>query len=68
MAQKALDELLKDRDDVQIEKVEIITNPLRALQDGVKIIPTLISGNERISGILLSRKKIKSFLEKVKQQ
>ena len=65
MAKKALDELLTDMDDVQLEEVEIMTNPLRALKDGVKFIPTLKSGDERLSGILLNRKKIKAFLDKV---
>jgi hypothetical protein len=66
MAKKALDELLIDMDDIQLEEVEIITNPLRALQDGVRFIPTLKSGNERLSGILLQKDKIKAFLEKVR--
>ncbi|HIQ36596.1 MAG TPA: hypothetical protein EYH36_01145 [Desulfocapsa sulfexigens] len=65
MAKKALDELLTDMDDVQLEEVEIMTNPLRALKDGVKFIPTLKSGDERLSGILLNRKKIKAFLDKI---
>ena len=67
MAKKALDELLTDVDDVQLEEVEIITNPLRALKDGVKFIPTLKSGDERLSGILLNQKKIKAFLERVRK-
>ena len=65
MAKKALDELLSDFDDVELEEVEIISNPLRTLKDGVKFIPTLKSGDEQISGILLSRDKIKVFLNKV---
>jgi hypothetical protein len=67
MAKKALDELLTDMDNVQLEEVEIMTSPLRALKDGVKFIPTLKSGDERLSGILLNRKKIKAFLEKVQK-
>jgi len=67
MAKKALDELLTDVDDVQLEEVEIITNPLRVLKDGVKFIPTLKSGDERLSGILLNQKKIKAFLERVRK-
>jgi len=65
MAKKALDELLKDMDDVELEEVEVMTNPLRALKDGIKFIPSLKSGNEKISGILLSSDKIKTFLNKV---
>ncbi len=68
MAKKALDELLGDFDDVELEEVEIISNPLRTLKDGVKFIPTLKSGDEQISGILLSQEKIKAFLDKVHAQ
>jgi len=65
MAKKALDELLADMDDVELEEVEVMTNPLRALKDGIKFIPSLKSGDEKISGILLSSDKIKTFLNKV---
>jgi hypothetical protein len=67
MARKALDELLTDMDDVHLEEVEILSNPLRALKDGVKFIPTLKSGDEQLSGILLSRAKIEAFLKKVQK-
>ncbi len=67
MAKKALDELLTERNykDITIEKVEIITNPLRALKDGIKFIPTMTSGDQKISGILLNKEKIADFLDKV---
>ena len=65
MAKKALDELLTEMDNVELEEVEIMINPLRALKDGVKFIPTLKSGDEKLSGILLNRDKIKTFLNKV---
>jgi len=67
MAKKALDELLAERNDsnFSIEEVEIMTNPLRALKDGVKFIPTLASGDQKISGILLNKEKIAYFLDKV---
>ena len=68
MARKALDELMaEDRyNDITYEGVEIITNPLRALTDGVKFIPTLKYGEEKISGIFLSKKKIASFFDKAR--
>ncbi len=67
MAKKVLDELLLNRNDVQLEAVEIITNPLRTLKDGVKFIPTLKCGDEQLSGILLNRDKIEAFLTKVQR-
>ncbi len=68
MAKKALDELLSNMDDVHLEEVEVMTNPLRALKDGVKFIPTLKCGEERLSGILLSRSKLEEFLQKMLRQ
>jgi len=64
MAKKALDELLTDRPDISLEEVEILSSPLRALKDGIKLIPALKSGDEQISGIFLSKGKIKAFLKK----
>jgi len=67
MAKKALYELLTERNDnnITIEEIEIITNPVRALRDGVKFIPTIASGDQKISGILLNKEKIAVFLDKV---
>ena len=67
MAKKVLDELLLNRDDVQLEEVEIMTNPLRTLKDGVKFIPTLKCGDKQLSGILLNRDKIETFLTRVQK-
>jgi hypothetical protein len=67
MAKKALDELLQDRDDIQLEEIEILSNPVRALKDGVRFIPTLKCGERQLSGIFLSIDKIKAFIEKVEK-
>ena len=65
MAKKALDELLTDRPDISLEEIEILSSPLRALKDGVKLIPALKSGEKQINGIFLSKRKIKAFIERV---
>ncbi|MBU0945160.1 MAG: hypothetical protein KJ804_11185 [Proteobacteria bacterium] len=65
MAKKALDELLLNLDDAHLEEVEVLTNPLRTLRDGVKFIPTLKYGDEQLSGILLNRAQIEAFLQRV---
>lgn len=66
MARKALDELLQKKNEaIQVEYVEIIKNPLRALKDGITFIPTLKCGNEKLSGLLLSKDKISEFLGRV---
>ncbi len=68
MAKKALEELTAEMDNIHIEEIEIITNPLRALRDGIKFIPTIKVGDMTLSGTLLSSEKIEKFLNKVKQQ
>ncbi len=68
MAGKALDELIAGVDDIELEKVEITTNPMRTLKDGVKFIPALKSGRIQVSGIFLNRNKIEDFLIKAKNQ
>ncbi|RUM48076.1 MAG: hypothetical protein DSY80_00170 [Desulfocapsa sp.] len=66
MAKKALDELMAQKKftNITLEQVEIITNPLRALKDGIKLIPALKYGEEKLSGIFLSKEKIATFFNK----
>jgi hypothetical protein len=65
MAKTALDGLLAEDNNIQLEIVDILSNPLRTLKDGVTFIPTLKSGEEQLSGLFLSKEKIKKFLNKV---
>ncbi len=63
MARKTLYELLDNRPDIDVEEVDIVTNPLRAWKDGVRFIPTLKSGDKTLTGVFLSREEIQRFLE-----
>ena len=66
MADRALTIILKDYPDINIEKVDIVTNPARAWKDGIRMIPALKSGKEILSGILLNEEEIRAFIEKTK--
>lgn len=68
MARKVLYGLLEDRTDIKVTEVEILSNPLRSLKDGVKFIPTLQCNGEQVTGIFLDHDTIKAFLEKVSTQ
>ena len=46
-----------------MEKVEFLANLSRARKDGVLTIPTLVSGENRLRGIVVGKKKISQFLE-----
>lgn len=52
--------------DLTITKVDVTTHPRRALQDKITMIPTLLYEDKRLSGLWLSKTKIKEFLDKAK--
>jgi hypothetical protein len=42
-----LDRLRAVQPKVEIETLEVFTNPARAIRDGIRMIPALIVGNQR---------------------
>lgn len=46
--------LLEEYPHISVERVEILTNRARAKADGVRMIPALVAGDERLSGFLLT--------------
>lgn len=64
MADRALTKILKDYPDIKVEKIDIVTNPARAWNDGIRMIPALKSGNEILSGVLLNEDEIRTFVQK----
>ena len=62
LAGKWLKELAGNRSDVEIVSVDVLTAPARTHADGVRMIPALIIGNRRLSGLFLTREAIRKFL------
>ncbi len=62
---KILNELAREQQykDLHIEQVDILHHPLRAIQDGVLMIPTLLREKKRLATILPSKEKIAAFLQ-----
>jgi hypothetical protein len=60
---RELTKLQQEFPQLEIEKVDILAQPGRALKDGIKMIPTLKSGDRRLSGIFLSSAKIRDFVQ-----
>ena len=58
-----LKQLLREFPDVEIERVEFLTNRSRARGDGVRVIPTLMAGQKKLGGFYLTKKAIRRFLE-----
>ena len=63
MAGLSLSKLLADFPDVEIEKIEYLANMGQAHKAGVNLIPTLISGDQKLGGYYLTKKSIRRFLE-----
>jgi len=63
MANRSLTQLLDEFPHITVEKVEYLANLGRSRRDGVRAIPTLVSGERRLTGFYLTRGRIREFLE-----
>ena len=62
MVGRELTKLQQEFPELGIEKVDILTSPGRAFKDGVRMIPTLKTGDGKLSGIFLSSAEIREFV------
>ena len=62
MAGRALAELETELPDLKIAKIDVTMHPMKAWQEGVRMIPCLTDGDKRLSGIMLSKEKIRAFI------
>jgi len=62
LAGKYLSAIIGDDPAVQIEEVDILGSPKRCRQDGIRMIPAIVIGKDKLSGIFLSRKAIEAFI------
>ncbi len=63
MAGLSLSRLIRDFPNITVRKVEYLANLGRSRKEGVRLIPALVSGDKKLSGVYLSKKKIRQFLE-----
>ncbi len=62
LAKRYLLDITGNDPDIQIEEVDILGSPQRCLQDGIRMVPALVIGKDKLSGVFLSKKAIKSFI------
>ncbi len=62
---RVLKKLNGEYPDLTVEKIEVTKQPLQTLRAGVKMIPTLAAGGEKISGIILTSANIRQFVDKL---
>ena len=61
----SLSRVLRDFPDVTLDKVEYLANLGRSRRDGVRGIPTLVAGEQKLSGFLLTAGRMRKFLEAI---
>jgi len=60
---KHLQELLGSSYSQTVTELNILKHPRRAGQDGIKMVPAITCGEASISGLILSHRSIRNFLE-----
>lgn len=63
MARRFVNQLIGEYPDIEIESVEFLANRRNAKNDGVKFIPALVCGEQRLSGFYLTKSRVKQFFE-----
>ncbi|MBC8318262.1 MAG: hypothetical protein H8E41_10180 [Desulfobulbaceae bacterium] len=59
---RELRKIQEEHPDIEVEEIDVVANPLKSWQDGIRMIPTLVRGEQKLSGIFLSAKEIRDFL------
>ena len=62
---RELNKLYREFPQLQVEKIDVLLHPGQALAAGVRMIPTLKSGDRVLTGILLSPADIRKFLQEL---
>jgi len=62
LAGRALRKLRREFPQLTIETVDVTLEPLRAWQDGVRMLPTVRLANQTLSGIILTTATLRQFL------
>jgi len=63
MVGRVLKKINKETGSLEVENVDILLHPRTALRAGITMIPTLLMGEKRLSGVFLSEDKIRDFLK-----
>ncbi|MDA3786697.1 MAG: thioredoxin family protein [Deltaproteobacteria bacterium] len=65
LAGRALAELKEDFPALEIRRVEVTRQPRTALAAGVRMIPCIVAGTEKLRGFMLSKSEIRAFLNQL---
>ena len=66
MVDRELTKLQEEDPDLEITKIDIVTNPLHTWKNGIRMFPALKYGDKILSGVLLSGKEIRKFIDEAR--
>jgi len=67
MADRELAKLEQEDPELEITRIDVVTHPLQAWQDGIRFFPALKAGERILSGVLLNRDQISRFIRGTEQ-
>jgi len=66
LARRSLLQYATKHPELELECVDILVSPGRALREGIRMIPAIHSGNRKLSGIFLDTQQITTFLDEIR--
>ncbi|NOX80323.1 MAG: hypothetical protein GXP57_04430 [Deltaproteobacteria bacterium] len=63
MVNRALKKLQPEFPEVTVAEVDILSHPVKAWKNGIRMIPALVAGEKTLSGVYLDSSRIREFLE-----
>ena len=67
MVDRELTRLQKENPDLEVTKIDVVTNPLKTWNDNIRMFPALKAGEAIISGVFLGREEIEKFIAEAGQ-
>lgn len=62
MAKKYLEEIAQQKSNITIEEIDIMNQPLKSWQNGIRLIPAIKIEDKILSGIFLNKTQISNFI------
>ncbi|MBU4263157.1 MAG: hypothetical protein KKC76_14980 [Proteobacteria bacterium] len=64
---RTLQKLQQEYPDLVVEKIEVITRPMKSLRNGIRLIPALAAEGRKLAGFILTPAAVREFVEKIYQ-
>jgi glutaredoxin len=64
---RTLQKLQLEFPELAVEKIEVTARPAESLRNGIRMIPTLTAGDNKLSGLFLTPTAVRKFVEQAGQ-